>query len=40
MGCQRLKTAQEYWNPQPENGAVFDLIRQTVSLIRWEQISM
>jgi transposase IS4-like protein len=38
MGCQRLKTAQEYWNTQPENGAVFDLIRRTMSLIRWEQI--
>jgi hypothetical protein len=38
MGCQRLKTIKEYWNTQPENGAVFDLIRQAMSLVRWEQI--
>lgn len=28
------------WNTQPENGAIFDLIRRTMSLIHWEQISM
>lgn len=38
MGCQRLKTIKEYWNTNPENGAVFDLIRRAMSLIRWEQI--
>ena len=38
MGCQRLKSIQEYWNTQLENGAVFDLIRRAMSLIRWEQI--
>src|SRR5467141_4023854 len=38
MGCQRLKNIKEYWNTQPENGAVFDLIRRAMSLGRWEQI--
>jgi hypothetical protein len=38
MGCQRLNTVSEYWNTQPQNGAVFDLIRQSMSLVRWEQI--
>jgi transposase IS4-like protein len=38
MGCQRLKNIKEYWNTQPENGAVFELIRRAMSLGRWEQI--
>jgi hypothetical protein len=38
MGYQRLRTIDEYWNTQPQNGAVFDLIRQSMSLKRWEQI--
>jgi transposase IS4-like protein len=38
MGCQPLKSIKEYWNTNPENGAVFDLIRRAMGLVRWEQI--
>jgi hypothetical protein len=38
MGCQRLNTIEEYWNTQKEHGAIFDLIRESMGLVRWVQI--
>jgi hypothetical protein len=40
MGCQRLKCIKEYWNTQPENGAVFDSIRRAIAGSRYIDISM
>ena len=34
MGYQRLRIIDEYWNTQPQNGAVFDLIRESMALKR------
>jgi len=38
MSCQPLKSLVEYWNTQKENGAVFDIIRESMGLERWSQI--
>jgi len=38
MSCQPLKSLVEYWNTQKENGAVFEIIRESMGLERWSQI--